>query len=53
MSWVTESGEKVCSDFRNFCFPNRVVFEMLGATYGKKKTLCAEFCVIFTKFGIF
>ena len=53
VGWVTENGEKVRSGFRNFYFLNRVVSEMLGAVYGLSKKLCTEFCVIFTKFGIF
>ena len=52
MGWVKDSGEKVRSGFRNFCFQNRVVSEMLGAAYGMNRKLHAEFCVIFTKVGI-
>ena len=52
MGWVMESGEKVLSCFQNFCFWNRVVSEMLGATYGLSKKFHTEFWVIFTKVGI-
>ena len=52
MGCVTENGEKVRSIFQNFCFRNRVVFEMLGATYGLSRKLRAEFCVKITKVGI-
>ena len=52
MGWVRDSGEKVSFCFRNFCFWNRVVFEMIEAAYGLSRKLCAEFFVIFTKVGI-
>ena len=47
-----DSGEKVRSGFRNFCFRNLIVSEMFGATYGLSRKLCTEFFVIFTKVGI-
>ena len=40
------------SGFRNFCFQNRVVSEVLGAAYGLSRKLSAAFWVIFTKVGI-
>ena len=52
MSWVIDSGEKVHSYFQNFCFRNRVISEMLKATYGLSRKLHAEFCVKITKVGI-
>ena len=52
MGWVTDGGEKVHYGFRNFCFWNWVVFEMLGAAYGLSRKLRAEFCVKITKVGI-
>ena len=52
MGCVKDSGEKVRSGFRNFCFRNRVVSEMLGVAYGLSRKFHAEFCVIFTKVGI-
>ena len=53
MGWVIDRGEKVRFGFQNFCFRNRVVSEMLGGAYGLSRKLCVEFCVIFTKVGIY
>ena len=53
MGWVTDNGEKVRFGFRNFCFLNRVVSELLETAYGLSMKLHTEFCVIFTKVGIF
>ena len=52
VGWVTDSWGKVRSGFRNFCFRNRVVSEMLRVARGLSRKFRAEFYVIFTKVGI-
>ena len=38
--------------FRNFCFWNRFVSEMLGAAYGLSRELCVGFLVVLIKSGL-
>ena len=48
-----DNGEKVRSGFWNLCFRNQVVSKMFRVAYGLSRKLHSEFCVIFTKVGIF
>ena len=42
----------VRSGFRNLCFWNRFVSEMLRAAYGLSKELRVECCVVLTQDGL-